>query len=174
MTRYPKGFTLLELMVVLTILAIIVSVAFPSFQDIRDRNRARAAAESVFFYMQFARSESVKQDRNLFVRIQDGANWCLGISNATDCDCNTDASCQFGPAGALAEQNLRATDFSDITLSATQAEVAFDSRRGTIPALPNEGVITIAGAGGNAAEVRFSSRGRIRLCGDIRGYPACN
>ena len=166
-----RGFTLVELMVAIAVLSIILTVAVPSITSMRDRNRVRAAAEAVYAHLQFARSESIKQDRNLTVRVATGTNWCLGISNSSGCDCQITNSCQFGPAGGLLERNLSGNDFSDITLTSNQSNISFDSRRGIDL---NPGTITLTGGNLLAISVIHSSRGRIRLCsGNIGGYAAC-
>lgn len=172
MKSAQRGFSLVELMVTLTVLAILLSVAVPSFQNIRDTSRVRAAAEAVYAHLQFARSESVKQNRNLFISVTEGANWCLGISNASGCNCATANSCRFGPAANLVENNLVSAGFSSITLASNQTSIQFESRRGIDL---NPGTITLTGANALAISIVHSARGRIRLCSaNVGGYPACN
>lgn len=172
MKSAKRGFSLVELMVTLTVLAILLSVAVPSFQNIRDTSRVRAAAEAVYAHMQFSRSESVKQNRNLFVSLTTGTNWCIGISNSSGCNCATANSCRFGPAANLVENNLASADFSGISLASDQASIQFESRRG---GNENPGTITLTGANALAISIIHSARGRIRLCSDnVGGYPACN
>lgn len=166
-----QGVSLVELIVTLAILVILLSVAVPSFQSIRDANRVKAAAEAVYAHLQFARSESVKQNRNLFVGVKTGTNWCIGLSNATGCDCKTANSCRFGPNAALIERNLDSSDFSGITLASNQANIRFESRRGFNS---NPGTITLTGSNSLQIQVIHSSRGRIRFCSDnVGGYPTC-
>lgn len=173
MTRKIKGFTLVELMVTVVVIAILALVAVPQFQGMRDRARVRAAAEGVYGHLQFARSESIKQGRNLTARIVTGTNWCLGLANTntTTCDCNTSNACQFGPAGNLASHDLRSSEFVDITLTTTRSNLEFESRRGTITGIGN--TITVSGNNGVQGEIVYTSAGRIRICGNMGGYPAC-
>lgn len=172
MRTRQSGLTLVEAMVVIAIVAIIAAIAAPSYLGMRDSQRVRAAAEAVYSHVQFARSESVKQDRNLWVRTTAGANWCVGISNATGCDCSAAASCRFGPATNLVEHNLVSTDFSGITLGTTAANLEFDSRRGTVAGGGNA-TITITGANGLQGQVRIAPLGGVSLCGNMGRYPAC-
>lgn len=166
-----RGFTLVEAMVSVAIIAILVAVGVPSYQTWISQSRVRSAAEAVLAHVQFARSESIKQDRNLFVTVTTGSNWCVGIANDTGCDCATAGSCQYGPVGNLSEHNLFADNFTGITLAATQVELEFDSRRGSL----NGGgsTLTVSGSGGYAAKVITSGMGRIRLCGNVGSMPAC-
>lgn len=179
--RTARGFTLLELMVVVVLLSIVASIAFPSFTDLRDRNRIRAATEAVLFHLQFTRSESVKENRNLHLRVQEataGSGWCIGIGNAPPaspaCDCNVANACRFGPPAALMEQNLRSEDFPDVALATTHENIIFDSRRGSVPDIPNGGAITLTGTSGRyVTEIRFNITGRPLVCGNLSGYPSC-
>src|SRR5690554_54374 len=60
--RYrSSGFTLIELLVTLVVLAIVVTVAVPSFQDIIRNNRVSTETNSFVSALQLARSEAVKQ-----------------------------------------------------------------------------------------------------------------
>lgn len=165
-----RGFTLIELMVTIVVLAILAALAAPTFNDMRDRARVRAAAEAIYSHVQFARSETLKQSRNLFVRVSAGATWCVGISNATACDCGTANSCTFGPAGALVEHNLRAAEYPGVTIATTQADVEIDSRRAGTAAATQ---ITVTGAGTYEARVVMSKLGKTAICGNVGGYPAC-
>lgn len=164
-----KGFTLVELMVTLAVIAILASIAGPSFNNIRDRSRVRAAAEAIYAHLQFARSESIKQNRDLVVGVVAGATWCLSISNATGCDCGT-TTCQFGPPTNLAEHTLRSTDFSGISIATNQNDVIFESRRG----MSNGVSITINGANSLSIDVIVSSRGRVRACSTTVGGYTCS
>lgn len=64
----PSGFSLIELMVVISILAILLALALPNFAEWIRNNQVRSAAESLRDGLQLARSEAVK--RNTRVRMQ--------------------------------------------------------------------------------------------------------
>ena len=68
MTR-SKGFTLIELMVVLAILAIVAFIAVPSFTTLIRDNRVEAQAEELNALLQYARSEAVIRKIDTFVTI---------------------------------------------------------------------------------------------------------
>lgn len=57
-----KGFTLIELMVVVAIVAIIAAIATPSWNDLIVSNRIRAAVNDWVSSTQFARSEALRQN----------------------------------------------------------------------------------------------------------------
>jgi type IV fimbrial biogenesis protein FimT len=75
-----RGFTLVELMITLLILAIMVSFALPSFgRFIRDQ-RVKNAAFDVYASIILARSESIKRGSDVQVNPTSTANWALGWS----------------------------------------------------------------------------------------------
>lgn len=54
-----KGFTLIELMIVLVIAAIFISVVAPTFQDTMERNKRLSALEDMLAMLATARSEAI-------------------------------------------------------------------------------------------------------------------
>jgi type IV fimbrial biogenesis protein FimT len=61
MARQARGFTILELMITVAVLAILVGVGNPSFQDMMRRNRLAAQTNQLLGTLAFARSEAVKR-----------------------------------------------------------------------------------------------------------------
>jgi type IV fimbrial biogenesis protein FimT len=78
-----RGFSLIELMVVIAIIGITVAFALPSFQGTLRNNHAGSRANSLLTAAHFARSEAVK--RNRYVQICPTAtpttDTCLGSTN---------------------------------------------------------------------------------------------
>jgi len=177
-SHIQSGFTLIELMVTLVVFGVLVTIAAPSFQDMRDRILIRSAAEAVYTHIQFARSESIKEYRTLYIRIMPGdgstsRDWCLGISNTTGCDCTAEGSCQFGPYGNLVERTLASTEFEGVRLSvsANFDEISLEGVHGMSS---SAGTITLTSAGGLVVKVKQSRLGRTRHCSeDPLGYPSC-
>ena len=62
-----RGFTLIELMVVLAIAAILLTVGVPSFRDLMIKNRLSGQIQEFYNAINFARSEAIK--RGNFVSI---------------------------------------------------------------------------------------------------------
>ena len=56
-----RGFTLLELMITVAVLAIMVGIGVPSYQDLMRRNRLAAQTNQLIGVLAFARSEAVKR-----------------------------------------------------------------------------------------------------------------
>ncbi|MEY2684801.1 MAG: hypothetical protein RJA09_1945, partial [Pseudomonadota bacterium] len=63
--RPQRGVTLIELMITVAIVAILASLAAPSFRDSIVRNRLSSAITDVMTAVNFARSESIKRGRTV-------------------------------------------------------------------------------------------------------------
>lgn len=72
-----KGFTLLELMVVIAIVAIMISIATPSFRAQIEASRLRADTDNIVTALQLARSEAVTRRADVTA-----SNFAVGASVA--------------------------------------------------------------------------------------------
>lgn len=78
----PAGFTLVELMVTVAVLAILLAIATPSFTSIINGNRLASGANELVASLQLARSEAVKRNRSVAIcRSTDGAT-CVAAAGA--------------------------------------------------------------------------------------------
>lgn len=81
MAGVSAGFTLIELIVTLAIVAILVTLAAPSFRDITINNRIEAASAGLAADLTFARSEAVRRGVPVVVCPTDAAAaGCAGSS----------------------------------------------------------------------------------------------
>lgn len=168
------GVTLIELMIAITLLAIIASVAVPSFVEVRERAVLRGAADQLVSFWATARFEAVKRSSRVkvsFVR-DAGGQMCLGASmTATDGD---DTACDCFTAGAC---NVATFPDAQARWSGTSwvAAPSFgDSNSGVLVIDPKTGFLTQASDDG-ALTIRSSGRDnhyRLRLVIDPLGRAA--
>jgi type IV fimbrial biogenesis protein FimT len=75
LVKLCRGFTLVELMVTIAVLAIVMSVAIPSFSSLVNNNRLTAQANEILAAVMLARTEAIKQNENMvFCHSSDGVN----------------------------------------------------------------------------------------------------
>lgn len=75
------GFSLIELMVVISVLAILASIAAPSFQDSFEAYRVASARDNLVSTIQFARTEAIRTGQPVVIRRKAGCasnNWGCG------------------------------------------------------------------------------------------------
>ena len=100
LTRFARrrGFTLIELMVVVALVAIILVLAAPSFKDMIVMRRLRGASAELVTDVQFARSEAVSRQQGVALRFEragpTGPQTCYSIAACSrkdwvgcTCDC---------------------------------------------------------------------------------------
>jgi len=77
-----QGITLIELMVTVSVLAVLAAVAAPSFTPLMERWRVRSAAEDLQASIYFARSEAIKRGGGITIAAIDD-DWSNGWKVAT-------------------------------------------------------------------------------------------
>jgi prepilin-type N-terminal cleavage/methylation domain-containing protein len=173
------GFTFIELLVAMTVLALLLGVIIQSFDGMLSRQRLSAAAENMFDTLMVARSESINRNTDIFIGVTDGSTWCYGMDDTAVCDCGTSNDCQVDSN----EHVYSSADYKDITLASsfTQASdkyFVFNPRRG----MPEDasgtlrnGSVTFTNSNADELTVEVSAVGRMKLCSDsgFKGYAAC-
>jgi Tfp pilus assembly protein FimT len=168
-------------MITLAVLAVLVALAAPSMSDTLDRRRLIGAAEAVYSQLQFARSEAIKQSRDMQVSYSEVAPWCAGIrDDAADCDCtetdpdDAEACSILGDGTTRVLKVVTTADFPGIDLDSNSDSFEFNNVRGTADA---SGTVTLTSAeSGRELKVAVSILGRVRMCSpsgstNVAGYP---
>ncbi|HEY7772110.1 MAG TPA: GspH/FimT family pseudopilin [Marinagarivorans sp.] len=121
-SRYQQatGFTLLELMVTISIMAIIAGIAVPSYQGLIQNNQLRAASHAFYGSLVLARSEAVKNNLPVAMCKSTDSASCAGSGTWDDgwliyIDADNDGSLDSGEMildshSGLQNLTLRATD----------------------------------------------------------------
>lgn len=85
-THRNKGFTLIELMVVVGIIAITMGIGMPGFQSAIASNRLTASVNDMVVALQIGRSESIKQMKLAGIKFNDSGSWDTVVFGATATD----------------------------------------------------------------------------------------
>jgi type IV fimbrial biogenesis protein FimT len=170
-----RGLTFVELLVTITVAAVLLAVAIPSFSAMLHASRLRGAEDNLKAHLRYAMAESVKRNRSISVTFKastDGAMWCYGMSEASSCDCGVAGSCVYDAV----ERVVRSADYTGVgvTVSVSNGRFSFQPKRNTVTA----GSITFTAASGKKLRTVASGYGRIRVCspagdGYLAGYPEC-
>lgn len=159
--RGQAGFSLIELLVVVAVVAVTVTVAVPSFSESFARRRVEGVANELSADLQYARAQAV--GNNARVSLVTSASG-YSISGTTASRTETYKTVVL-PSG----------------LSVTQpVTVAYEAQRGILDAsvVAAAPIAITVGNTGTAAQMRVSVNlmGRVHMCspsGVIRGYAVC-
>ena len=164
-----RGFTLVEVMVTVAILAIILTVAVPNFVSFKRNSELTAASNSFVAILNAARSEAMKRSVATVVLPIDGSNWSGGWIAFVDSNYNG----MYEPASdTLITQSQ---DPLPSYLSATKNGTNFFKYNGSGFSLTSAGlgVTTITFARNDLTgeellsqtrRIKISGTGRIRIC----------
>jgi type IV fimbrial biogenesis protein FimT len=87
--QYLRGFNMIELAVVMGVIAIVSTVAFPSFMNMIGNSQIRSTAESFRNGLQLARAEAVTRNQLVRFKLNADNSWEVGCVNVVG-DANGD------------------------------------------------------------------------------------
>ena len=171
-----KGFTVIELMIAVAVVAIIASLALPSYRSIIEKRSVTSGAEQISAFISAAQMESVKRNQEVAISCSTVDGRCEAIVLA---DTNDDA-----------DETLRTMEFAElssniskITYGGADKQVVFDPVRGM---LQQDDLVTkpieiqlSSPEGEYALNVILTATGRITMCSNnsapktVPGYKLC-
>ena len=158
-SRANAGFTLIELMISLVILAILLSLGMPAFTGILESSRTKAAASGFAMGLQQARADAISRNTTVWFIPEPGfAGWVLNTANSL----TTPAPFEAKPSNESSGD--RVTVAIDPT---TVTAVSFNSLgRATAGAPVNFNFSGPSGCSGEirCLRVRVSAGGQVRVC----------
>lgn len=169
-----RGFSLIELLIGVVILAIIVSAGAPNFMSWMQNSQIRTAAESISSGLQLARAEAVRRNANIHFTLNGTANvdssWTVGcVTTVADLNGDGVADC---PAVIQARSGSEGTP--NARVASNSASVTFNGLGRSSNSTNNALTINITNeAGGDCLQnngpmrclnVMVALGGQIRMC----------
>jgi prepilin-type N-terminal cleavage/methylation domain-containing protein len=182
MTRCRRGLTAIELMIVLVVLGVLASLAFPNMRNFMDRQRLVSQMRTVADLAQLARSEAIKRSaagpseaKTIAMTINPGTSWSIGLANGTAA-CADAGTCQINEGGAMVTHLISASECAACTLEVpTSQQVILFDLRGLVSGGADR-TITLKSPMGKQLTLQINRLGRMSLCSPgatVVGYVAC-
>lgn len=83
-----QGFSIIEVIIVVAVLAILTAVAAPSFQRFTSNSKVKTGAQDLYSAMLYARSEAIKRNANVTITPMNAADWSEGWTITTPAEAN--------------------------------------------------------------------------------------
>ena len=174
----PLGITLIESLVTLCLLAVLATLAIPSFQGFTDKRKLEGVANEYASHLQWARSHALQTGSTVRIKVESGdAKACYIIHQASPgaCSCLSDHGDSFcdGDNAPLLTVHFPADARVRIRNHGT-AERRIDPMRGI---LTPTGTVEFSTVRGHSVRAITNLMGRTRLCAvsphRIGGLPPC-
>lgn len=177
-----NGFTLVELMVTIAVLAILLALAAPSFRDTAERRALQGVADNVIAVIGSAKAEAAK--RNALVKVDFkavGTGFCVGAGvvatpSSAGCDCSA-TTCPLGAFPGNANE-LRSVTLTEAAKFGSATSFVIDPRTGMMADESSSGSVKLEVPRGYGVEIKVNKMGRASQCAPsgkkaIPGMEAC-
>ncbi|WP_456445314.1 GspH/FimT family pseudopilin [Thiolapillus sp.] len=162
--RGEQGFTLLEVLIAVAVLAVLAALAAPNFRTMMDRNAVTTQANELMSNILLARSEAVKRDQRVVIRRAGG--WKDRV--VVFADANNNDTYQPATDGPLIVDHRSPGNTVTITGNgATATFIRYNSRGRAVTAggnnfTPGSDYFTLS-KNGQTRYISFSPTGRPRV-----------
>jgi type IV fimbrial biogenesis protein FimT len=190
---WPRGFTLVELLVVVAVAAVVLTLAAPSFFDYLRVQRVKSVHAQLMTDLQYGRSEAAA--RNIaarFVFRSDSSHTCYtiytvppGSSTGLRCNCllGAGSACASGAVELRTHSVPRSRGVQITTADGVDPAFAIDHVSGGLLAIPTDDfssplaafVMETTLGDGRALRATIGRAGRVTQCATdpVLGGPAC-
>lgn len=163
-----SGVTLIEVLVALVLLLVLGLLALPSWAEFQERQRLKAAAETLASSLNLARSEALAQQQFMYLQLsgQGSERWCYTVSAVQNCECAS--ACET-------VQKVSGQQWRGVALSSSSRKMLrFNWKNGS--ATGANGTVMLVGAQSDQRLcVVLSNLGRVRIVTSkqkpVPGYP---
>jgi type IV fimbrial biogenesis protein FimT len=163
--KISNGFTLLELLITLSIAAILLAATAPAFNDLITQNRVDSAADTLMRAVHLARTESIKRGSRVITCLSRGGNTC-DTTNADSVLIFSDSDRTGSPKNASDLIKTFQVDTTSVNITYNRPFLAYNAMG---LASGTNGTFTVCGASGKGDFVIVSSLGRARKGRDYDG-----
>jgi type IV fimbrial biogenesis protein FimT len=150
------GFTLIELMTGIAIMAIVMAMGMPSYKTWIQNMRLRNAAESILNGLQLARAEAVRRNASVQFILVTGSSWCVTAT----ADCTDPIQSRATGDGSSAAITVTAADGTTVRFNSLG--------RRTLP-LPAAGASTAINVDINPAVLSAAESRDLRITVNVGG-----
>ena len=182
-----KGFTLIEFMISVAIIAVVASLALPSYRTIIEKRQVTSGAQQVGAFISAAQLEAVKRNENVSISWDYAGqeDWCIGmVIGDAGCNCTSDPdtnTCKIdGTDRVLIPDNLNYSDAFASINGPDDGRFVIDPVRGM---LVNYTAVTSFEFVSQPEQTyglntRIGPTGRVSICSDadhkeLPGYESC-
>ncbi|MDH5216125.1 MAG: GspH/FimT family pseudopilin [Gammaproteobacteria bacterium] len=158
------GYSLIELLLVISIIAIITGSITLTFHSTIDNCRLRSTAHDIYSHLQFARHEALRSGKPISISFnQNSQNWCYGFGDdqtAGNCNCLESQSCTVDGIEKRYFYSNNNINLAQASFSGSDDTLIFSPENGTA----RNGSIWLRSVKEEMMAVVISRLGRIRIC----------
>jgi type IV fimbrial biogenesis protein FimT len=163
--RKELGFSLVELLVAIALIAVLVGLGVPSYQEWIESTRIRSAAESIQGGLQLARAEAVKRNTQVQFVFAENSGWTVGcVVPLGDLDGDGVSDCPNVIQSRKQSEGSSAS-VAVLTDPVDQASVIFSNLGSVMPAsFTSVQVSSSASSSSRVLRVTVGVGGNVRMC----------